>query len=61
MIDTAQADQTMRKADITPGQYIVVHDDNTLLGLNLTWAQAHKLVCEADLCARMIRTDNKGV
>lgn len=57
MIDLAQADRTMRKVDLTPGQYIVKHDDNTLLGVNLTWAQAYKIVCEEDFCAQMIRTN----
>jgi hypothetical protein len=57
MIDLAQADRTMRKTELPAGQYIVVHDDNTMLGANLTWAQAYKIVCESDFCARMIRTN----
>lgn len=55
MIDLAQADRTMRKTELPAGQYIVVHDDNTMLGANLTWAQAYKIVCESDFCSRMIR------
>jgi hypothetical protein len=57
MIDLAQADRTMRKTELPAGQYIVKHDDNTLLGINLTWAQAYKIVCESDFCAQMIRTN----
>lgn len=57
MIDLAQCDKTLRTTDKTTGNYTVVHDDNTLLGINLTWQVAYKLVCQTEFFARMIRTN----
>ena len=55
MIDLAQADSSMRRTESESGVYIVVHDDKTLLGINLTWEQAVEIVSDNNLLARMIR------
>lgn len=60
MIDLAQADSSMRRAESVSGLYIVVHEDKTLLGINLTWEQAVKIVSDNNLLARMIRTNTRG-
>ena len=57
MIDLAQADHTMRKTESTNGIYKVISDDKTVLGINLTWNQAAKIVCNLQFCAQMIRTN----
>ena len=57
MIDLAQADRTMRKTESTPGIYKVIHDDKTVIGNNLTWNEAAKIVCNLHFCAQMIRTN----
>ena len=55
MIDLAQADSSMRRTESETGLYIVVHNDKTLLGINLTWEQAAKIVSNNNFLARMIR------
>lgn len=55
MIDLAQADSIMRRTESESGLYTVVHDDKTILGINLTWEQAAKIVSNNNLLARMIR------
>jgi hypothetical protein len=58
MIDMAQCDRTLRQTDNSvAGIYIVVHDDNTILGIDLTYNQAAKIVYKNELCATMIRTN----
>lgn len=60
MIDLAQADSSMRRTESESGLYIVVHDDKTLLGINLTWEQAAKIISDNNLSARMIRINTRG-
>jgi hypothetical protein len=56
MTDLAQADRTMRKTESTPGIYKVIHEDKTVIGNNLTWRQAAKIICSAyPYSAHMIR------
>jgi hypothetical protein len=57
MIDLAQADRTMRKTESTFGIYKVIHDDKTVIGNNLTWNEAAKIVCNLHFCAQMVRTN----
>ena len=56
MIDLAQADRSMRRTESKPYSelWTVVHDDQTLLGINLTWKQAVKIVSDNNHSARII-------
>jgi hypothetical protein len=57
MIDLMQADRTLRKTESTPGIYKVISDDKTVLGNNLNWNEAAKIVFNLHFCAQMIRTN----